>query len=229
VGGDLNQPVLIRIYDWEKNGKHHSLGTVETTIQGLLDAQTTGGGAVDVKSIDKSKGLSINARGKEHGKLIVAMAKVEGTVAVQVASTTAKMADMNVYSISATPTMAAAAATVAAATKATKAFGYSTNEPYVPSSASAPPAPYVPGGVSETPASLTSSTKSEPYVPVSASAPPAPFVPSASVPSAPYAPTPIAPPTEASVYTAIPLPPPLAPPPPKPTFVDYERSLRPYQ
>ena len=226
VGGDLNQPVLIRIYDWEKNGKHQNLGSVETTIQGLLDALTTGGGAADVKSIDTSKGLSINARGKEHGKLIVTMAKVEGmaggtAAADHVASTTTRMADMNVNdSVSVTPTMEAAAATVAAATKATKAFGFSTNEPYVPTSASAPPAPYVPGGVSETPASLTSSTKSEPYVPASASAPPAPFVPSASAPSVPYVPTPI-PPTNESVYTATPLPPPLAPPPPRPTFVDY--------
>lgn len=35
-GGNKDQPVQIEVFDWEKSGKHQAMGTVQTTVNGLL-------------------------------------------------------------------------------------------------------------------------------------------------------------------------------------------------
>lgn len=37
-GGDYNQPVQFKLYDWQKNGKHTWMGTFETNLYALLSA-----------------------------------------------------------------------------------------------------------------------------------------------------------------------------------------------
>ena len=76
-------PLLVQVYDWEKSGKHKTLGQCETTVQALLDAQTPGGSASNPKSVDTSKALELrNPRSKQKnkvlGKLVVCRAVLEG-------------------------------------------------------------------------------------------------------------------------------------------------------
>ena len=48
--GDLDRPLKIEILDFNKNGKHASMGVVETSVRGLL---TSGGAGLDVVEPEK--------------------------------------------------------------------------------------------------------------------------------------------------------------------------------
>jgi hypothetical protein len=56
--GDLDTPLLISVFDFEKSGKHVPMGKAETTVNGLLVAQNR-------------DGLVLIDKGKEAGKIIV--------------------------------------------------------------------------------------------------------------------------------------------------------------
>lgn len=51
--GDFGKILQIGLWDWEKSGQHRYLGTVETTLNGLIESVSDGGNA------DKSKALRI--------------------------------------------------------------------------------------------------------------------------------------------------------------------------
>lgn len=76
-GGDKDQPVLISVFDFEKNGRHNSLGSFETTVNALLHAKVPTA-AGDPKRVDMSKAFVLKKRGQPFGNVVVAVASVEG-------------------------------------------------------------------------------------------------------------------------------------------------------
>jgi hypothetical protein len=66
-GGDLNLPILIRVLDYERSGKHVLMGSVETTVNMLLEA---------FRSDDQEKHLTLLGKGRETGKLHVSLAEL---------------------------------------------------------------------------------------------------------------------------------------------------------
>jgi Copine/C2 domain len=75
--GDLNKPVLVEVWDWDKKGKHTNMGKFETSVNGLLAARVSGGDG-PARSVDASKGFSLIKKGKEFGKIVVTTARLEG-------------------------------------------------------------------------------------------------------------------------------------------------------
>ena len=71
-GGDRTKNFLVKVWDWQKNGKHGSMGSFETNVNSLLDA------VVDTPD-DTSKGFAVTKRMKlVAGYIIVTEARVEG-------------------------------------------------------------------------------------------------------------------------------------------------------
>lgn len=75
--GDMERPVLISVFDWEKNGKHQAMGTAETNVSRLISAATDGATG-KAKSVDTSKAFKVTKRGKKYGLLVVTSASVVG-------------------------------------------------------------------------------------------------------------------------------------------------------
>jgi len=73
--GDYNAPILISVYDWEKSGKHKSMGFFETSINALQQSIVPPGSA---KHIDTSKAYSLLKNGKDYGKIVITGATVIG-------------------------------------------------------------------------------------------------------------------------------------------------------
>ena len=78
------QPIKISVFDWEKSGKHKSLGQFETTVQALLDAETPGASG-PYKDVNLSKAFILHKKTgggagsrKEFGKVVVVRAVLEG-------------------------------------------------------------------------------------------------------------------------------------------------------
>ena len=40
--GDLDKPILVEIWDWQKKGNHSSMGSFETTVNALLSSAVAG-------------------------------------------------------------------------------------------------------------------------------------------------------------------------------------------
>ena len=191
-GGDFNQPIQFKLYDWQKNGKHAWMGTFETNVNAILGAVVAE--PVDMNNVDTSKAFMVFKRGKlAAGKVIVTEARVDGRPAVQAGSYVA-------------PTYTSAPLTYA---------------PAVPA-----PEQYIPP-----PATSNSSSFAMPAFSQALAQPPLP-VPASSVSAMPVLapmPTSPAPPPPPPAYLASPLPspgldvlpPPIAPPEQKPSFVDY--------
>lgn len=76
--GDLDKPILVEIWDWNKSGKNTSMGKFETSANGLLAAQVGEGGG---KTVDTSKAFNLAKKGKDCGKIVVTTARLEGYVA----------------------------------------------------------------------------------------------------------------------------------------------------
>ena len=66
-GGDIHLPILLRVLDFEKSGKHVLMGYVETTVSMLLEAY---------HSEDPSEGMTLMGRGGETGKIFVSFAEL---------------------------------------------------------------------------------------------------------------------------------------------------------
>ena len=78
--GDLDKPILIQIWDWQKNGRHTSIGTFETTVNSLVARAIAGADGGPSRGIDMSKAFPIaDKKGKNAGHIVVTTAKVEGT------------------------------------------------------------------------------------------------------------------------------------------------------
>jgi Ca2+-dependent lipid-binding protein len=76
-GGDLNQPIQFKIYDWQKNGKHTWMGTFETNVNALLAAVVAE--PRDTKNVDTSKAFHVVKRSRlAAGQVIVTEARVDG-------------------------------------------------------------------------------------------------------------------------------------------------------
>lgn len=78
---DMDKPILVRVFDWEKSGKHKTLGQFETNVNSLVAAKTANG-AGNHKHVDLSKAFILRGTGsksrKEYGKVVVTTAIVEG-------------------------------------------------------------------------------------------------------------------------------------------------------
>ena len=77
------QPLLISVYDWEKSGKHKSIGEFETTVHALLEAETPGAsGPHQTVNVTKAfilrKKTGAAGSRKEFGKVVVTRAVLEG-------------------------------------------------------------------------------------------------------------------------------------------------------
>jgi len=76
--GDLDRPVLFEIWDWEKSGKHNSMGKFETSVNGLIAAASAGADGGPSRGIDTSKAFQAMKKGKNFGQIVVTTAKLEG-------------------------------------------------------------------------------------------------------------------------------------------------------
>lgn len=45
--GDIDRPLRIEVLDWDKHGKHQSMGVVETSARALMDSNGAGMNIVD--------------------------------------------------------------------------------------------------------------------------------------------------------------------------------------
>lgn len=98
--GDHSQPILVRVFDHESNGKHVLMGEFETSVDGLVGAK--GGPA-----------FAIKRKGKARGQILVTRAEVTG-----IESLTERVAALSVTGAASSPS----AANVPAAPSAPAAF-----------------------------------------------------------------------------------------------------------
>ena len=80
-GGDKDQPLLVSLFDYQKNGKHNSMGFFETSVNALIKAKVHPGTG-DPKSIDTSKGFQLKKKGMLFGTIVVTEASIQGTTGV---------------------------------------------------------------------------------------------------------------------------------------------------
>ncbi|CAB9522457.1 Copine-6 [Seminavis robusta] len=73
--GDRTAPILIAVYDWEKSGKHRSMGSFETNVKALMASVVPDGMG---KKVDISKAYSLVKSGKDYGKIVVTGATITG-------------------------------------------------------------------------------------------------------------------------------------------------------
>lgn len=75
--GDLDKPVRIDVWDWEKSGKHDPMGSFETTVNAMMRAvEPTGSG--NPKTVDTKKAFKLIRRGKDFGMVLVTGASIQG-------------------------------------------------------------------------------------------------------------------------------------------------------
>lgn len=69
---DLKWPLMITVMDWQRNGKHREIGSLETTVAELVSRVTRGGNA------DREQALPIDPdiKGGNSGLIVVISAKV---------------------------------------------------------------------------------------------------------------------------------------------------------
>ena len=75
--GDFHKPIQIEVFDWEKNGKHQTMGKVESSVSALLAAKVANGSG-NPKQANISKAFTLLRKGKDCGKLVVTQASVQG-------------------------------------------------------------------------------------------------------------------------------------------------------
>jgi Copine len=78
-GGNLDEPILLTVYDHEKDGKHVSMGRLETTVNALVLAASSG------------SELELTNRGKEAGSVVILVAQVITSDAVSEPAANATM------------------------------------------------------------------------------------------------------------------------------------------
>ena len=75
--GNKDQSLLITVKDWDKKGKHITLGSFETTVNSLMHAKVHGD-TEDPKSIDPSDAFQLIKKRKAAGLITVICAVIEG-------------------------------------------------------------------------------------------------------------------------------------------------------
>ena len=65
-GGDLDCPLQVKVFDREKNGKHDPMGSLETSVNGLVAAAKSG------------NSMQLTNEHKKSGNIVVEMAEVSG-------------------------------------------------------------------------------------------------------------------------------------------------------
>ena len=176
-GNDFCRPIRISVWDWKKNGKHQPMGSFETTVDGLIARQASGGSG-DVASVDTSRAFALRQNGKECGRIVVTTAKVGDGTAPSLAP------------------IAASPAAPSASLPTSMPIQQQTVPPFSQALQNPPP-------------SFAASA-----VAVSAATSMYPSAPSAATSMYPRAPS-------APIHALEPLPPPMAPPAARPSFVDY--------
>jgi len=75
---DLDQPIQISVFDYEENGKHQPMGSLETTVNGLIEAKVL----FDDKDgkVNTSKAFTVMHNGEVYGQLVVSEARIENPV-----------------------------------------------------------------------------------------------------------------------------------------------------
>ena len=81
--GDLNKPIQVEVFDWDKKGKHTLIGKFETSVEGLSSSVVE----ENIKSPNVSKAFTTIKMKRETGKIIVTTAYVEGFVAPNTSAT----------------------------------------------------------------------------------------------------------------------------------------------
>jgi len=64
-GDNLDQPILVSVYDYEKSGKHKTMGQFQTSVNGLIGAKN-------------SEGFTVKTRKGSVGRIIVHVAETSG-------------------------------------------------------------------------------------------------------------------------------------------------------
>jgi hypothetical protein len=194
----LRTPLRIRVWDWQKSGRHRSMGMVETTIDSMLGAVVEMDGRAN-RQVDTSKALHLRHKNKDTGILVITAARVDGGLG--------GTAGAGSHPPGATATHQGSTAARSHQSDPPP-FGQALNNPPLDTMAPLAAALPVMDHAKPPPESSRSSGASAPYAPSAASAPPASYDPSAFD-------------AEGSSYLYEPLPPPMAPPPARPQFVDY--------
>ena len=83
-GGDLDAPILVSVFDYESKGGHVSMGSFETSVNGLVHAAKT------------SEPLQLTRKGKNVGALVVTMAEVSGIKSTSTSNVAEQLNKMSV-------------------------------------------------------------------------------------------------------------------------------------
>jgi len=83
-GGDLDAPLLLTVFDNERDGNHTHMGQVETTVNSILN------------SVGKTGFYLMNKKGKNVGNLVVRVAEVSGIESRNQSSLESGMANIHV-------------------------------------------------------------------------------------------------------------------------------------
>lgn len=75
--GDKSKPILIEVYDWEKSGKHQPMGKIETSINGLIRAQSMPGSSSG-KEAPLTGAMDLRHKGRSYGQIVVVNAHITG-------------------------------------------------------------------------------------------------------------------------------------------------------
>jgi len=226
--GDKSKAIRISVFDWDKKGKHSSMGFFETSVDGLIHATTTqinAAGITDPKKIDTSKAFRLTKRGKFFGFVVVTQATLEGYQAPASSSPS--------HATAPSATTTGAGAYVSGAAPAAAAAASSSQSTYQPTSEAvnngvpfAQALDHPPPESRPIPAATKPGAGPPPPVYTAAAAGTAASVPFVAAVPMTTNPTPVA------AYPAASLPTPVAPPPPpryaaqtnqtnKPSFIDY--------
>lgn len=73
--GDRDKRIKVSVLDYDKAGKHSSIGSFETTVNKLIENKVDGLGSGD--NFDATKTLTLQEDGKETGKIVVLSAHAD--------------------------------------------------------------------------------------------------------------------------------------------------------
>ena len=74
--GDRSKPILIEVFDWEKSGKHQTMGSFETNVNGLIAAKIMQNPS-NPKEVPLTSAFTVrNKKNKDFGKIVVTQASV---------------------------------------------------------------------------------------------------------------------------------------------------------
>jgi len=198
---ELNTPIKVKVWDWEKDGKHVDMGEFETSVSGLVAAKNFSS-TMDINRADLASAFTLTKIGsrRDRGLIVVLRADLVGVDGAKPELTKPTK-----------PREApepAAAPTTAPAPVAPSAPAYDPPPAAPPAYVPPPSAPaaFVPPAADEPP----------PFVP-----PPSAYNPSYAAAPAADAPPPFVPQNPVTIEPSSSPYAPFVPPPPQPTFVDY--------